>query len=171
MKLKTFFCICIFLLKVELINILPVLFSVFFFSFILRFVFFSFSFFHSDECSSIHFIQLFQKIKETFCSLFFCRFWQCHLEYLIIKIAVSISANDHLIEFHLIEIVIFQLIEISLITRSNFLTLFTWSKVLIMNSVKRLNLGVWPNYSIKCQNPSVLFSQLIESSNNGILGF
>ncbi len=26
-------------------------------------------------------------------------------------------------------------------------------------------------YSINCQNPSVLFSQLIESSNNGILSF
>ncbi len=29
---------------------------------------------------------------------------------------VNVSVNDHLIEFHLIEIVIFQLIEISLIT-------------------------------------------------------
>ena len=30
---------------------------------------------------------------------------------------------------------------------------------------------VWPNYLINCQNPSILFSQLIESYNNGILGF
>jgi hypothetical protein len=27
------------------------------------------------------------------------------------------------------------------------------------------------DFSINCQNPSVLFSQLIESSNNGILSF
>ena len=49
-------------------------------------------------------------------------------------------ANDHLIELHLIEIVIFHLIKISLITWSNYFTLFTWSKVKIMNSVKRLKI-------------------------------
>ena len=87
----------------------------------------------------------------------------------------ALTANDHLIEFHLIKIVIFQLIEISLITWSNYLTLFTWSKVKIMNSVKRLKschlIESFINDSIKWKNPSVLFWHLIESSNNGILCF
>ncbi len=73
------------------------------------------------------------------------------------------TANDHLIEFHLIEIAIFHLIEITVITWSNYFTLFTWSKVKIMNSVKCLNLGVWSNYSIKCKKRTYGYWQLIES--------
>jgi hypothetical protein len=44
-----------------------------------------------------------------------------------------------------------------------------------MISVKRLKIGqlieTFINDLINCQNPSVLFWQLIESSNNGILSF
>ena len=75
---------------------------------------------------------------------------------------VSFPANDHLIEFHLTEIDIFHLIEIVVISWPNFWTLFTWSKLKIMNSVKCLNLGVWPNYSIKCQKRTYGFWHLIE---------
>ncbi len=76
---------------------------------------------------------------------------------------VIAAANDHLIEFHLTEIDIFHLIEIVVISWPNFWTLFTWSKLKIMNSVKCLNLGVWPNYLIKCQKRTYGFWQLIES--------
>ncbi len=49
--------------------------------------------------------------------------------------------NDHLIEFQLIEIVFYHLIEIMLITWPNFLTLFTWSNYSI-NWLKRTD-GFW----------------------------
>ncbi len=49
---------------------------------------------------------------------------------------------------------LFQLIETFIISWSNFLRLFSWSK-----------------NSINCQNFQVIFWHLIKSSNNGILGF
>jgi hypothetical protein len=50
-----------------------------------------------------------------------------------------ILTGGRLTEIHLIKIVFYQLIETLIISWPNFLTLFTWSKVLIMISVKRLN--------------------------------
>jgi len=46
--------------------------------------------------------------------------------------------NDHLAEIQLIKIVFYQLIKTLLISWPNFWTLFSWSKLLIMISVKRL---------------------------------
>ncbi len=64
-------------------------------------------------------------------------------------------------EFHLIKIVIFHLIESFIFTWSNFLRLFTWSKLSIMRSIKRLKschlIKSFINDSIKWKNPSVLF--------------
>jgi hypothetical protein len=65
------------------------------------------------------------------------------------------------------------------VVRPNFtwskLSFFSWSKVSIMRSIKCLKscqlIKTFINDLIKCQNLFVLFWQLIESSNNGILGF
>ena len=78
-------------------------------------------------------------------------------------------------KFHLIEIVIFHLIESFIFTWSNFLRLFTWSKLSIMRLIKRLKscqlIETFINDLIKCQKRTYGFWQLIESSNNGILAF
>ncbi len=49
--------------------------------------------------------------------------------------------NDHLIEFHLMEIVFYQLIKIFIISWPKFLRLFTWLKFLIMSLIKRLKIS------------------------------
>jgi hypothetical protein len=90
---------------------------------------------------------------------------------------------DHLNEFHLIKIVIFHLIKIVIFhliksfifTWSNFLRLFTWSKVSIMHSIKPLKtcrlIKSFIKDLIKWKNLSVLFWHLIKSCNNSIFGF
>ena len=85
--------------------------------------------------------------------LFLCPSFKKCKSFLFYVLSQFETANDHLIEFHLTEIDIFHLTEIVVISWPNFWTLFTWSKLKIMNSVKCLNLGVWPNYSVKRQNP------------------
>ena len=52
---------------------------------------------------------------------------------------VKFQTGGRLTEIHLIEIVFYHLIKISIISWPNFLTLFTWSKFVIMILVKRLN--------------------------------
>jgi hypothetical protein len=58
----------------------------------------------------------------------------------------KIKGIDHLTEFHLIEIVFFQLIESFIISWSNFFRLSTWSKNLI-NCQKR-TYGFWQSIKI-----------------------
>jgi hypothetical protein len=77
----------------------------------------------------------------------------------------DLMENDHLTKIHLIEIVIFQLIEIfnNLFIIFYHLTEFFETFQLIESS----NNGIlsFKKHSINCLNPFVLFSQLIESFN------
>ncbi len=66
-----------------------------------------------------------------------------HLPVCIFKLLYTVigfeRTGGRLTKIQLIEIVFYQLIKTLLISWPNFLTLFSWSKLLIMISVKRLN--------------------------------
>ncbi len=53
----------------------------------------------------------------------------------------EVKTGGRLTKNHLIKIVFFQLIEIFIISWPKFWTLFSWSKVLIMSSIKRLKIS------------------------------